>query len=145
MLLKIIEKDDEFYNISDLVDTLKKNKKIDESGAIFTFEGFVRGKEDNQETKDLTLTLPNKEKTEKELIKAIKDIEEEYGVYEIAAVHYIGRFFTGDTLFLVAVLGSHREKTLKALSATIEKIKYGFDFKKEEVSNTGTKTILAGG
>ncbi|MDR2873570.1 MAG: molybdenum cofactor biosynthesis protein MoaE [Methanobrevibacter sp.] len=145
MLVKIVEKDEEYYKINDLVDTLKKNEKIDESGAMFTFEGFVRGKEDDQEIKDLTLTLPDKEKTEKELIEAIKDIEEKYCVYEIATVHYIGKFFTGDTLFLVGVLGSHRDKTLKALSAAIEKIKYGFDFKKEEVSNTGTRVILAGG
>jgi uncharacterized protein YjgD (DUF1641 family) len=30
MLLKIVEKCDEFYKISDLVDSLKKNKEIDE-------------------------------------------------------------------------------------------------------------------
>ncbi len=43
MLIKIIEKDDEYYKIGDLVDSLKKSRKVDESGAIFTFEGFVRG------------------------------------------------------------------------------------------------------
>jgi molybdopterin synthase catalytic subunit len=145
MLVKIIEKDDEYFKISDLVDNLKKNEKIDESGAIFTFEGFVRGKENNHEIKDLTLTLPDKEKTEKELIEAVKDIENKHGVYEIAIVHYIGKFYTGDTLFLVAVLGSHRGKTLEALTDTIEKVKYSFDFKKEEVSDSGTKVILAGG
>nr|WP_225370722.1 hypothetical protein [Methanobrevibacter arboriphilus] len=43
MVIKIVEKDDEYYQIQDLIDSLKKNKRIDESGAIFTFEGFVRG------------------------------------------------------------------------------------------------------
>lgn len=61
MLVKIVEKDDEHYKINDLVDELKKNIRIDETGAIFTFEGFVRGKE----VKNIILTTPNKEKTEK--------------------------------------------------------------------------------
>lgn len=62
MLIKIIEKDDEYYKIGDLVDSLKKSRKVDESGAIFTFEGFVRGKEENLEVNKLILTTPNREK-----------------------------------------------------------------------------------
>ncbi|MDR2830761.1 MAG: molybdenum cofactor biosynthesis protein MoaE [Methanobrevibacter sp.] len=141
MLVKIVEKDDENYRINDLVDELKKNSKIDETGAIFTFEGFLRGKE----VKNMMLTTPNKVETEKKLIKMVKDVEKDHNVYEIATVHYIGKFYTGDTLFLLAVLGSHREETLKAMEDAIEKIKYGLEFKKEEVSDDGTKIILAGG
>jgi molybdopterin synthase catalytic subunit len=141
MLIKIVEKDDEDYKIGDLVGELKKNSKIDESGAIFTFEGFVRGKE----IKHIILNSPDKKKTEKKLIDMVKDIKEKYNIYEIAAVHYIGKFYTGDTLFLIAVLGSHREETLEAMKDAIEKIKYELEFKKEEVSNDGTKIILAGG
>ncbi|MDR1820189.1 MAG: molybdenum cofactor biosynthesis protein MoaE [Methanobrevibacter sp.] len=141
MIVKIVEKDDEVYEISDLVGELKKNSKIDESGAIFTFEGFVRGKE----IKHIVLSTPNKKETEKKLVSMIKAIEEKYGVYEIATVHYIGKFYTGDTLFILAVLGSHRGETLKAMKDAIEKIKYQLEFKKEEVSDNGTKTILAGG
>ena len=48
-------------------------------------------------------------------------------------------------LFLVAVLGSHRNETLEALTEVIEKVKFEVEFKKEEISNEGTKTILAGG
>lgn len=75
----------------------------------------------------------------------VKDIEKNHDVYEIATIHYIGKFYTGDTLFLLAVLGSHREETLEAMKDAIEKIKYDLEFKKEEVSDNGTKIILAGG
>jgi molybdopterin synthase catalytic subunit len=141
MIVKIVEKDDEVYEISDLVGELKKNSKIDESGAIFTFEGFVRGKE----IKHIVLSTPNKKKTEEKLVSMIKAIEEKYDVYEISTVHYIGKFYTGDTLFILAVLGSHRGETLEAMNDAIEKIKYQLEFKKEEVSDNGTKIILAGG
>ena len=49
------------------------------------------------------------------------------------------------TLFLVAVLGNHRGESLKALTEVIEKVKFDVEFKKEEISKQGTKTILAGG
>jgi len=145
MVVKIVEKDDEYYQIADLVGKIKKSRKVDEAGAIFTFEGFVRGKEEDLTVKQLILTTPDKEKTEKELLEIVDEVKEKYGVYEIAVVHYIGEFYTGDTLFLVAVLGPHRNETLDALKETIERTKYDLDFKKEEISNEGTKIILAGG
>lgn len=145
MIIKIIEKDEEYYKIDDLVDSLKKSTRIDESGAIFTFEGIVRGKEENLDVDKLILTTPDKEKTENELKLISERVKSKFGVYEIAIVHYIGEFYTGDTLFLAAVLGPHRNETLDALKEVIERTKYDLEFKKEEISNTGTKVIMAGG
>ena len=68
-----------------------------------------------------------------------------YNVHEISVIHYIGEFYTGDLLFLVAVLGAHRGETLDALKEVIETVKYDVEFKKEEISEEGTRTILAGG
>lgn len=145
MIVKIIEKDDEYYNIGDLVDSLKKSTRIDESGAIFTFEGIVRGKEEDLDVKKLILTTPDKEKTENELKLISESVKSKFGIYEVAIVHYIGEFYTGDTLFLAAVLGPHRNETLDALKDVIERTKFDLEFKKEEISNTGTKIIMAGG
>jgi molybdopterin synthase catalytic subunit len=124
MIVKIIEKDDEYYKIADLVDSLKKSNRVDESGAIFTFEGIVRGKEENSEVNKLILTTPDKEKTENELKKIAESVKSKFGIYEVAIVHYIGEFYTGDTLFLVAVLGPHRNETLDALKDVIESTKF---------------------
>jgi len=149
MLLKIIEKDDEHYKIQDLVDSVKKSNRIDESGAIFTFEGFVRGSEKNSEgekTVDkLILTTSNKKKAIEDLKTISESVKIKYGVFEVAIIHFIGEFYTGDSLFLVAVLGPHRNETLDALKEVIERTKFDVDFKKEEISNTGTKIIMAGG
>jgi len=145
MIVKIVEKDDEYYKIADLVELLKKSNKIDESGAIFTFEGFVRGNEEGLIVDKLILTTPDKEKTENELKLISESVKSKFKVFEVAIVHFIGEFYTGDTLFLVAVLGPHRNETLDALKDVIERTKFDLEFKKEEISNTGTKIIMAGG
>ena len=145
MTARIIEAKEDKISIADLVAELKKSKKIDYSGAIYTFEGFVRGKEENMDLEKLILTLPDKEKAISEIKSIIETAKIKYNVFEISVVHYIGEFYTGDSLFLVAVLGAHRDESLKALTEVIEKVKYDIEFKKEEVSNQGKRTILAGG
>lgn len=143
--VKIIKNNEDSVTISDLISTVKKNSDIDSCGAIFTFEGIVRGKNDNIKVKQLNLTTPDIQKTEKELKNIIKDITQKYGVAEIAAVHYVGEFYTGDPLLLVVVAGGHRGESLDALKEAIERIKFELDFKKEELTESGTNIIMSGG
>ena len=145
MVVRGIEAKEDKVTTADLIEELKKNTKIDYSGAIFTFEGFVRGKEENMNLEKLILTTPDKAKTQKEIEKIVENAKIKYNVFEISVVHYIGEFYTGDSLFLVAVLGGHRAETLDALKEVIESVKFDVEFKKEEISKEGTKTILAGG
>ena len=105
----------------------------------------MRGKEENMDLEKLILSTPDKETTKKEIETIVENAKIKYNVAEISVVHYIGEFYTGDSLFLVAVLGNHRGETLDALKEVIEKVKYDVEFKKEEISKQGTKTILAGG
>ena len=142
MIIELIQKDDDYYEIKDLVNDLKKNPKVDDSGAIFTFEGFVRGNEENKIVEKLIQTTPDKEKAKKQMEEIAESAKIKYGVYQINLVHFVGEFYTGDPLFLVAVLGPHRTETLDALKEVIERVKFDIDFKKEEISNQGTKIIL---
>ena len=144
-IVKIIKKDEEKVTISDLIKAVKKNPHIDRCGAVFTFEGIVRGEEEDIKVKQLNLSTPDIEKTEKELKEIINEITNKFGVTEIAAVHYIGEFYTGDSLLLVVVAGGHRGETLDALKETIERIKFDLDFKKEELTESGTNIIMSGG
>lgn len=145
MVVRVIEAKEDKVTMADLIADLKKSNKIDYSGAIFTFEGIVRGKEENMNLKKMILTTPDKEKTQKEIEKIVENAKIKYNVFEISVIHYIGEFYTGDMLFLVAVLGNHRGETLDALKEVIETVKYEVEFKKEEISEEGTKIILAGG
>ena len=145
MVVQVIKAKDDKITAADLIADLKKNNKIDYSGVIFTFEGMVRGKDENMHLEKLILSTPDVEKTVEEIGKIVDNTKIKYNVHEISVVHYIGEFYTGDTLFLVAVLGSHRNETLEALKETIENVKFNVEFKKEEISKEGRKTILAGG
>jgi molybdopterin synthase catalytic subunit len=145
MLVKLIEKDEELITISDLINHVKKSTKIDECGAIFSFEGIVRGKEGDQEVNKLVLSTPDKEKTQSELQIIVEEVKEKYKMAEIAVVHYIGEFYTGDSLFLVAVAGAHRQETLSALKDVIERTKFDLDFQKDEHTDKGTHIIMSGG
>ena len=145
MTVRVIEAKEDKVTTADLIAELKKSSKVDYSGAIFTFEGIVRGKEENMNLEKLILTTPDREKTQAEIEKIVENAKIKYNVNEISVIHYIGEFYTGDMLFLVAVLGNHRKETLEALTEVIETVKYEVEFKKEEISKEGTKTILAGG
>ena len=117
MVIKIIEKDEEYFTIGDLIEDIKKSQRVDEAGAIYSFE----------------------------VETIVETAKVKHGVFEISVIHYIGEFYTGDQLFLVVVLGPHRGETLEALTEVIERVKHEIDFKKEELSNQGTKVIMAGG
>ncbi len=143
--VKIIKKDEETVTLCDLINQVKKNPKIDQCGAVFSFEGIVRGKEKEIKVKKLILSTPNIEKTEEKLKEIIKEVKEKYGIVEIAAVHYIGEFYTGDSLLLVVAAGAHRGETLDALKESIECIKFNLEFKKEEFTDEGKNIIMSGG
>ena len=145
MVVKVIESGEKKITTADLIDEIKNSSKIDYSGAIFTFEGIVRGKEENMDLEKLILSTPDKNKTLKEIEKIVSNVKIKYNVNEISVIDYIVEFQKGDMLFLVAVLGAHREETLEALKEVIESVKYDIEFKKEEISKQGHKTILAGG
>jgi len=143
--VRIIKKDEEIVAIPDLIDQVKKNPKIDECGAVFSFEGIVRGKENEIKVKKLNLSTPDIQKTEKELKEILEEVKNKHGVVEIAAVHYIGEFYTGDPLLLVVVAGAHRGETSDALKESIERIKFDLEFKKEEFTEEGKNIIMSGG
>ena len=142
---RIISDYEEIITLNDLTQEIKENPPIEECGAIFTFEGIVRGKDEAKTTDEMVLTTPDPEKTEKELEKILNQVQDKHGVKEIAVVHYLGQFKPGDPLFLVAVAGSHRHETRAALEEIIERVKYELDFKKEEKGSAGSNIIMSGG
>ena len=145
MITKIIKKDDNYYTIDQLIEDLNKNPEIDSCGAIYTFTGFVRGKEKDKTISKLTLTTPNIEKAEKEMKEIVNSAKIKHNIKQANIIHYIGEFYTGDPLFQVAVLGEHRQETIAALTEIIEKVKHEIDFKKEIETDDGVEVILAGG
>lgn len=145
MIARILNKGDDNYHICKLQDLIKNNKRINECGAVYSFEGIVRGQEPDKITNKMILSTPDIVNCQKELENIIEDIINKYGVIDIAVVHYIGEFQVGDSLFLAVIAGAHRQETQKALNEVIERVKYELDFKKEELTQEGTNIIMSGG
>lgn len=145
MTVQILNKGENKININHLIDQVKNSPQIRECGAIFSFEGLVRGKERDLTTYTLNLTTTSESKTQDELEDLVEDIKDKHQVKEVAVVHYLGKFKPGDPLFLVAVAGAHRQETRAALNEVIERVKYELDFQKEEKTSKGKNIILSGG
>ena len=71
MMAYILVKDEKFYDICDLIQHVKKTPQIAECGAIYSFEGIVRGKEPGKTTQKMKLSTPLKDKCQKELEEII--------------------------------------------------------------------------
>lgn len=145
MITHILNKGKGDYSLCKLQEALKKNDRIRECGAMYSFEGFVRGVDSSKTTHKMILSTPDRAKCEKELKEMVEDIIDKYGVIDIAVVHFLGEFQAGDPLFLAVVAGAHRQETQKALYEVVERVKYELDFKKEEETDDGTNIIMSGG
>lgn len=145
MISRILSRNEEDYTMCKLQESVKENERISQCGAIYSFEGFVRGVDKGQITRKMILNTPDKDKCEKELSNIITDIKNKTGVIEIAVVHFIGEFQVGDSLFLAVVAGAHRHESREALNQVVERVKYELDFKKEEITDDGTNIIMSGG
>jgi len=143
MIVRVTD-EKEAYRMEDLIENLKKGPYIEECGAIFTFEGIVRGVDDKRIDK-LVLTTPDIERAQMELEGIVEDVRRKYPVRDVAVVHYLGEFYTSETLFMVAVAGPHRGETLEALSEIIERTKHEIEFRKEEYTDSGKNVIMSGG
>lgn len=145
MTIKLVKQAEDQISINQLLDEMKKIPEIRECGAIFAFEGLVRGEEGDLTTHTLNLTTKDHDKTQTELEKLVEDVKDKHQVKEVAVVHYLGKFQPGDPLFLVAVAGAHRQETRAALNEVIERVKYELEFQKEEETNRGNQIIMSGG
>ena len=85
MVVKVIQGKEDKVTMPDLLEDIKKNTKIDYCGAIFTFEGIVRGKEENMDLEKLILSTPDKEATAKEIEEIVENAKIKYNVAEISA------------------------------------------------------------
>ena len=90
IIAQIISDYSQVITLDDLTRKIKDSPAIGECGAIFTFEGIVRGKDEARTTDELVLTTPDSSKTEKELEEILHQVQEKHGVKDIAVVHYLG-------------------------------------------------------
>jgi molybdopterin synthase catalytic subunit len=122
------------FNLQNLIESIKKNKNYEKTGAIGLFIGVARG-ENNEGQKVQKLTLEAYEEKANEVLEGIcDDLQKKPGIVDVQIHHLLGEFIVGEDLVYVSVAGSHRPEVFSVLREAVERYKHEAPvFKKEQV------------
>lgn len=122
------------FNLQNLMDSIKKNTKYDETGAIGLFIGVVRGvNNEGQKVKKLTMEA-YEEKANEVLEEICANLQNKPGIVDVQIHHLLGDFQVGEDIVYVSVAGSHRPEVFDVLREAVERYKHEAPvFKKEQV------------
>ena len=136
-MIIVQEKD---FNSHDLIKSLiKKNKNI---GAICSFTGLVREK--NNSKKLISMTLDNcTGMAEKMLDKIEESAYKRWSLIDTLIIHRYGILKPGDQIVLVATLSRHREESINSCHFLIDWLKTKGPFWKYEKTESGGNWVEA--
>lgn len=128
------------FSLADEVALLEHENAID--GAVVTFTGRVRNKNEGKEVTSLTLEhYPGM--TEKSLSKIIIQAKERWSIGRVKIIHRVGELFIGDQIVFVGVTSKHREDAFAANEFIMDYLKVQAPFWKKEACNNGTNWLGA--
>ncbi|KTG08908.1 molybdenum cofactor biosynthesis protein MoaE [Haloprofundus marisrubri] len=119
-----IESLDPYVTLESLVARLKNDSRADRAGAIATFTGRVRAKDDDDDPRTTQLTFEKYDGVAEERLAAIKDdIEARDGVERVLMHHRTGVIEDGEDIVFVVVLAGHRTEAFRAVEDGINRLK----------------------
>lgn len=126
------------YNIQNVLDTARKNKNFEKTGAIGLFIGVARGEtHEGEKVKGLTIQA-YEEKANEVLAKISSELSKKDGIVDVQIHHLLGEFNVGDDLVYVSVAGSHRNEVFSVLREAVERYKSEVPVFKKEKAITAT-------
>ncbi|MDQ2051096.1 molybdopterin synthase [Natronolimnohabitans sp. A-GB9] len=121
--------------LESLVDRVKRSPKAERSGAIATFTGRVRAKDDPDDARTEFLEFEKYEGVADERMAALEtDLEEREGVLEVELYHRTGVVEDGEDIVFVVVLAGHREEAFRTVEDGINRLKDEVPLFKKEVT-----------
>jgi len=102
--------------------TIRKNPRIKEAGAITCFIGIVRGRSKGKKVKKLYFEA-YKEQAEKSLTKISNDLRKKPGIVDVLIHHMTGTLKVGENIVFVVVAGKSRKNVFPVLAEAIERLK----------------------
>lgn len=126
----IVSKND--FSVDDVLSKIRTN----ETGAIVSFVGVVRGVEKGRKLVRMEIEA-YEEMAEKELIKLKDHAMKDFDVQEIVIWHRVGTLFPGDNIVLIAVASAHRKDAFAAAQFLIDELKKVVPLWKKEVYEDG--------
>jgi molybdopterin synthase catalytic subunit len=111
-------------------------------GAIVTFLGTVRDRNDGSQVKGMTLEhYPGM--TEKALEEIITQAKSRWDIYNTLVIHRVGPLLPEDQIVLVAVTSAHRGEAFAACEFIMDYLKTAAPFWKKEDTPEGARWVDA--
>jgi molybdopterin synthase catalytic subunit len=124
-----------YETLESLVAEVKRSDDAPYSGAIATFTGRVRAKEEDDDEPTEFLEFEKYEGVAEERMAAIgAELEEREGVFEVAMHHRTGVIEYGEDIVFVVVLAGHREEAFRTVEDGINRLKDEVPIFKKEVT-----------
>ncbi|WP_158055498.1 molybdopterin synthase [Halorussus halophilus] len=125
-----------YETLDSLVTQAKASEDAPYSGAIATFTGRVRSKEDSEDEPTKYLEFEKYEGVAAERMDAISDeLTEREGVFEVLMHHRTGVIEYGEDIVFVVVLAGHREEAFRTVEDGINRLKDEVPIFKKEVTS----------
>lgn len=122
-------------NLFDLQSITQQLKKLHNSGASVTFEGYVRDFDTGQERLDLLELEHYPGMTEKALSSIESLARHRWHLDDIYIVHRYGKLKIGEPIVGVIVFAKHRKEAFDACHFIIDFLKTDAPFWKKEITN----------
>ncbi len=141
-----IEAVDPFETLASLVAAAKESPAAERAGAVATFTGRVRAKDDPEDEATEFLEFEKYENVAEERMDEISDeIEAREGVFEVVMHHRVGRVDAGEDIVFVVVLAGHRAEAFEAVEDGIDRLKAEVPIFKKEVTVEGETWVNSHG
>jgi len=124
-----------YETLSSLVARVKDSTDEDKAGAIATFTGRVRAKEDDDDQPTEFLEFEKYDGVAEQKMAAIREeLEARDGVYEVLLHHKTGVVEAGEDIVFVVVLAGHRTEAFQTVEDGINRLKEEVPLFKKEVT-----------
>ncbi|WP_440770984.1 molybdopterin synthase [Natronorubrum sp. DTA28] len=134
-VLAALEDCDPHETLESLADRVKRSPKAERSGAIATFTGRVRAKDDADDARTQYLEFEKYEGIAEERMAALEtDLEARDGVLEVELYHRTGVVEDGEDIVFVVVLAGHRGEAFRTVEDGINRLKDEVPLFKKEVT-----------
>lgn len=128
------------FSLADEVTLLEEDNAID--GAVVTFTGRVRNKNEGKDVTSLTLEHYSG-MTEKSLASIISQAKTRWRIGRVKVIHRVGELFIGDQIVFVGVTSKHRKDAFAANEFIMDYLKVQAPFWKKEANKDGVNWLDA--
>jgi molybdopterin synthase catalytic subunit len=134
-----IHEADPYETLESLVAAVKRSPAAERSGAIATFTGRVRAKDDPDDDRTEYLEFEKYDGVAERTMRTIeRELEERESVLDVRLHHRTGRVDAGEDIVFVVVLAGHRREAFRTVEDGIDRLKEEVPLFKKEVTESET-------